>query len=98
MRRRQTRALIGLNAVLLVALGAVSLTPNAGAQGQKSPRLPGIYSVVGGELSSGNANGVYVLDSANREMILLSWDNSRNKVNFLGYRDLNSDVNAEPTR
>jgi hypothetical protein len=53
---------------------------------------------VGGELSSGNANGVYVLDSANRELILLRWDNSRNSVEGLGYRDLNTDVNAEPTR
>jgi len=97
MRRRQTRALIGLNAVLLVVLGAVSLTPIAGAQGS-SPRPPGVYSVVGGELSSGNANGVYVLDSANRELILLRWDNGRNAVEGLGYRDLNDDVNAEPTR
>ncbi len=97
MRRQQTRALIGLNAVLLIALGAVSLTPDAGAQ-QNTNRSPGAYSIVGGELSSGNANGVYVLDSTNRELILLSWDNSRNSVKFLGYRDLNSDVNAEPTR
>lgn len=97
MRRSRTRALIGLNAVLLVALGAVSLTPDAGAQ-SATRRPPGVYSLVGGELSSGNANGVYVLDSANREIILLRWDNARNTVEGLGYRDLNADVNAEPTR
>ena len=97
MRRNQTRALIGLNAVLLVVLGAVTLTPSADAQSSTN-RPPGVYTVIGGELSSGNANGVYVLDSANRELILLRWDNSRNTVEGLGYRDLNSDVNAEPTR
>ncbi|MFI4897657.1 MAG: hypothetical protein ACIARR_07510 [Phycisphaerales bacterium JB059] len=97
MRRNQTRALVGLNAVLLIVLGAVTLTPDAGAQ-SGSTRPPGVYSLVGGELSSGNANGVYVLDSANRELILLRWDNSRNSVEGLGYRDLNTDVNAEPTR
>jgi len=97
MRRRPTRALIGLNAVLLVVLGAVSITPNAGAQ-SSSPRPPGVYSVVGGELASGNANGVYILDSANREVILIRWDSGRNAVEGLGYRDLNDDVNAEPSR
>ncbi len=97
MRRRQTRALIGLNAALLVVLGAVSLTPVAGAQGA-TRRPPGVYSIIGGDLPSGNSNGVYVLDSANRELILLRWDNTRNIVEGLGYRDLNDDVNAEPTR
>ena len=79
MRRSRTRAMVGLNAVLLVVLTAVSLTPDAGAQ-SATRRPPGVYSLVGGELASGNANGVYVLDSANRELILLRWDNARNAV------------------
>lgn len=97
MRSRQTRALIALNAALLVTLALVSVAPRAGAQSSVR-RPPGTYSLVGGEAASGNANDVYVLDAANRELIVLRWNNSNNQLEGVGYRDLSADLDINPSR
>jgi len=97
MRSRQTRALVALNAGLLAVLALVTAVPRADAQaGVRRP--PGTYALVGGEPPGGNANAVYVLDSANRELIVLRWNNSINQLEGIGYRDLRTDAVAEPTR
>lgn len=99
-RRTPRRNLIALNAVLLLALGAVTLAPHASAQrGGSEPMRPrGEYTVVGGEVAGSNANALYVLDSANREMVGLLWDESRRQILGLGYRDLALDLTADPER
>ncbi|MEZ6243919.1 MAG: hypothetical protein R3B57_12855 [Phycisphaerales bacterium] len=97
MRSRQMRALVALNACLLVVLALVTAAPRALAQaGVRRP--PGTYAMVGGEPASGNANAVYVLDTANRELIVLRWNNSTNQLEGVGYRDLRADTIAEPSR
>jgi len=92
--------LIALNAVLLLALGAVTFAPHATAQSRENgPMRPrGEYTIVGGEVTGANANALYVLDSANREVVGLLWDESRRQIRGLGYRDLAMDLLADPER
>lgn len=92
------RGLIALNAVLLAALAGVTVAPRATAQNQGSARARGEYTLVGGEISGANANAIYLLDAVNREIITLMWDNSRKRLYGIGYRDLASDLSAEPRR
>lgn len=92
------RRLLILNAVLLGGLAAVSLAPPAGAQSQTPPRARGEYALVGGEMSHGDSNAVYVLDAANRELVALVWEDSRHQIVGIGYRDLANDLFVEPQR
>lgn len=94
---RAHRGLIVLNLALLGTLGAVSLAPSAGAQAPIA-RARGAYTLVGGTVTGSNANAVYVLDAANREMVGLLWDDSRRQLIGFGYRDLANDLLADPER
>jgi len=93
---RKHRGLIALNAVLLVALAVVTLSP--GARAQQGGRARGDYTMVGGRVQGGIANAVYIIDSANREMIALQWDEARKELLGVGYRDLAADGKARPGR
>jgi hypothetical protein len=98
-RRRSSRGLVALNAALLVALAGVTLAPPADAQNQSGvTRARGEYTMVGGEISGGNANAVYIVDAANREMIALYWDEARRVMQGVGYRDLATDLVVDPQR
>lgn len=98
--RRQSNALVVLNLVLLGVLALITLAPRAGAQlSDPNPtRARGEYTLVGGETQSGNANAIYVLDTANRELVALRWNASTSTLEGIGYRDLAQDVFAEPDR
>ncbi|MCC5822797.1 MAG: hypothetical protein LAT64_05280 [Phycisphaerales bacterium] len=91
------RGLVVLNAVLLAALVGVSVVPHAGAQNQPN-RARGEYTLVGGEISGGNSNAIYVLDAANREMIALLYEPSRRLIQGVGYRDLATDLVIDTQR
>lgn len=93
------RRLVALNAALLLALLGVTLAPSAGAQtAANATRARGEYTMVGGDVSGATANAIYVIDAANREIITLLWDNSRRRLQGVGYRDLVLDLTADPTR
>lgn len=94
------RNLIALNAVLLLALGAVTLAPSATAQNRDAGliRARGEYTVVGGEVNGATSNAIYVIDATNREMVGLLWDDSRRQIKGMGYRDLAMDLLADPER
>jgi hypothetical protein len=94
---KQRRGLIALNAGLLLALGAVSLAPEATAQ-RGAGRARGEYTLVSGRVIGGNSNAVYVIDSANQEIIGLTWNNTRKALEGFGYRDINADSGAAPGR
>lgn len=94
MNRKQFRALIALNAALLVALAAVVLAPVADAQ--RGGRARGQYTMVGGQMQGQEEEAVYIVDAANQEMIALYWDRNRRSFNALGYRSLSEDA-AVPT-
>lgn len=97
--RKPVHGLVILNLVLACGLGAVSLSTSADAQASNPVnRVRGEYSVVGGSTIGGISNMLYVLDSANREMIALHWDDSRKSLEGIGYRDLSLDASSEPDR
>jgi len=91
------RALIAVNAALLIALSAVVLSPDATAQNTQN-RPAGRYMLVGGKPPSGNTNAVYCVDTVNGEMIVLGWNRSRGMIEGVGYRNIKSDLNATPRR
>lgn len=97
--RSPTRRLLALNAALLALLVTVSVAPDADAQARAQPsRARGEYTMVGGKISGGNSNAVFVVDAANREMITLRWDSSRRQMLGIGYRDLTTDLIIDPQR
>jgi hypothetical protein len=96
---RPSRGLIVLNLALLGALSVVTFSPGAGAQmGSQVNRVRGEYSIVGGASIGGVSSTVYVLDSANRELIALNWNDSTKSLEGVGYRDLNRDSSSDPDR
>lgn len=103
-RRQQsvkpTRGLVVLNLVLLAGLGVVSLAPSAGAQNNinQSTRARGEYSIVGGATIGGVSSVIYVLDTANRELIALNWNDSNKSLEGVGYRDMSRDSSSDPDR
>ncbi|KAA0214002.1 MAG: hypothetical protein DYG94_02970 [Leptolyngbya sp. PLA3] len=97
MRTRQNRGLIALNLLLLAVLGAVTLPPIASAQNQRG-RTRGEYTMVGGELDVGGSDAVFIVDSANAEMIVLRWENGRRRLEGVGFRDLDLDSRADVGR
>ena len=97
--RKPVRGLVVLNVVLLFGLGAVTLSGQVDAQSSSATgRVRGDYSVVGGATLGGVSSMIYVLDSANREMIALSWNDSSKSLDGVGYRDLNLDASSDPDR
>lgn len=97
MKNRPNRGLIVVNLLLLGVLSAVTLPQMATAQNERT-RGRGEYTMVGGELDVGGSDAVFILDSANAEMIVLRWDHSRGRLEGVGFRDLEADSATDPNR
>jgi len=93
MRKRGRReGLLALNGVLVVVLAGLTFSGEPGqAQGQPA-RARGAYLMVGGETTGGSSNAVYLLDSANEELIAVRWETSNKTLGRLGFRDLHADA------
>ena len=96
------KGLVVLNLALLFAFGTLTFSQRAHAQNRADSttanRVPGDYSVVGGSPLGGVTSTIYVLDSANREMIALKWNDSTKQLEGIGYRDLDMDTKSDPDR
>lgn len=101
-RPARRSGLVVLNLVLLSALGAVSIVPRLEAQPVRgdfqNPRVRGEYTIVGGETLGDTSDTIYVLDSANRELVALKWNESTKSLEGIGFRDLVRDANSDPDR
>ncbi|MDX1565228.1 MAG: hypothetical protein R3236_07480 [Phycisphaeraceae bacterium] len=75
MNRKHLAGLVLINVVLLAAMAIVSVMP---ADAQNRQRRRGDYMLVSSEVR-GNSSIVYVYDTANRELIALSY-NGRGKL------------------
>jgi hypothetical protein len=80
--------LIALNGVLLVLLGVVTLGRSADAQ----PMSRGEYTMIAGRAQGAAAGIVYVVDTANLELIALTYDPNSKDLEGIGYRNLAADA------
>jgi hypothetical protein len=79
-------ALLGLLAVLTIA----GMQSPAGAQSGVQ-RSRGEYTLVSGRYQGGTASAVYVVDSANQEVLALIWNRTKNEFEPLGMRSMLAD-------
>lgn len=99
MKLNRTNAkLIALNGILLAGVLAITFWPQS-ATGQPAPaRIRGEYTMVSSKTIMGNADAIYVLDSANRELVAMRWDQGRRSLVGIGYRNLDADTVVAPAR
>jgi hypothetical protein len=77
-----------------VALAFVTLSPDAGAQ----TRRPGDYLMVGGTIQGRSTNIIYVLDTANLEVLGLEFNSNRNRVENAIWHDIKADLQQGESR
>ena len=95
--RQRRRVLIGVNLALLASVLALHWASSPGVA-QDQPRGRGSYLMVGGEIQGGNSNAIYVLDTANEELVALRWNQSRSQLELLGFSDTRRDADQEAGR
>jgi len=86
-----------LNTGLALAALGLGVAQLASAN-QPASRGPGQYVLIGGEINRGDSNGVYVIDTVNRDMVLLRWTLGARGFEGLGYRSFPVDLGSAPTR
>ncbi len=86
--RSRLGGLIALNAALLAVLAVVTFAPGANAQ----HRSRGKYAMVTGGVTGSLSSVVYIVDTANQELIALSFDPSAKRLKGVGYRNIESDA------
>lgn len=99
---QRQRKLIALNLGLLALLALVTLAPT-GAEAQSSssraqpsqPRARGTYTIVAGETSGQSAATLYILDSTNQELVAIEYQQSRDNLKLVGYRNLAEDARRQ---
>lgn len=90
--------LLVINGFLLAGVLAIAFWPQS-ATGQPAPgRIRGEYTMVSSKTIMGSADAIYVLDSANRELVAMRWDQGRRSLVGIGYRNLDADTVIAPAR
>lgn len=92
MKHGRYRSLILLNGALIGVLALVTIAPHAGAQGGKRNRPKGQYTLVSGQVQGMTESAIFVLDSANEQLLGLKWDRSRKQLTGIGLRNLAEDA------
>jgi hypothetical protein len=88
-----------VNVGLIAAISTAVVVGASGAQSDGGERrMGGNYTCVGGATTGGHANVVYVLDTANRELVALQWNDTHKQLEGIGYRDLVSDLTRDTDR
>ncbi len=99
MTRSKLRGLLALNVALLAVLAIVSLSPEAGADGtQPAARARGAYTMVAGPIRTGNASAIWIVDSANQELAVVRFNDSKQQLEGIGFRDIAEDATRRPGR
>ncbi len=89
--------LVAVNVVLLGVLAFVTFagaqpTPPGSTPGPHAGRGRGEYTMVSGRYSGATTSAIYILDSANQELVVLGWDRSAARLNPIGHRSLADDA------
>lgn len=87
-----------VNAGLIAAISTAVVVGVSGAQSDGERRMGGNYTCVGGATTGGFANVIYVVDTANRELVALQWNDTVKQLEGVGYRDLMDDLTRETDR
>jgi hypothetical protein len=92
MTRSKLGSLVLLNIALLGALALVSLSPNASAvaEGQSSAR--GEYVAISGTIAGTKTPVIWVVNQASQELVAFQYEEQRNQLVGIGYRNLNNDA------
>ncbi len=88
------RALIALNALLLGLLATVTFAPKVSAQ----MRARGAYTMVAGGANNSQSDVVYIVDTVNQEMTIMTYDSATRTVKGLAYRNLAADAASQLSR
>ena len=93
------RGLLAVNLVALALLCIITFASDASGQPARS-RAAGEYTMVSGEISSTTQDAIYIIDSRNREMLVLVWDRSRRQLQPIGggYRNFDADSSENARR
>lgn len=91
MRRRNITGLIVLNAVLLLVLGVLCLTPQP-ASAQLGGLRSGSYTMIAGRVSGQTTSSVYIVELNSGRMVAVQYDDSRKIINVQGTRDIAADL------
>ena len=82
------RGLLALNAALLMILGAVTF--GSGAEAQMRSR--GEYTMVAGNAKGSAASVVYIVDTVNQEMAVVTYNTQTKTLDGVGYANLAQDA------
>jgi hypothetical protein len=92
MIRSKLGGLVLLNTTLLGALALVSLSPNpaAIADGQSASRVE--YVAISGTIAGTKTPVIWVVNQASQELVAFQYEEQRNQLVGIGYRNLNNDA------
>lgn len=82
------RALLLLNAALLLVLAGIMFGPVADAQ----QRARGDYTMIAGRSAGTQSSAVYIVDAVNQEMVIVTFNPSINEMEGVTYRNIGADV------
>jgi hypothetical protein len=91
-RRRGSalRGLLALNGALLLVLAAVTF--GATAKAQVRPR--GEYTMVAGGANGADSAAVYIVDTVNQELMVVTYNTQTKQLAGIGYRNLAADASS----
>ncbi|CAN5870819.1 hypothetical protein BH11PLA1_BH11PLA1_15480 [soil metagenome] len=90
VRRRAVPILLAVNCLLLIALGAAAL--GQGVSPLAASRARGQYVVVPGKILGSPTNAIYILDTANEELVAVRWNKTGQRLDGIGFRDIIADA------
>ncbi len=92
------RPLLAINAVLVLAMGVLTLGPMAGAENGAQPRrAAGEYTMVAARPQGLSEDALWIVDANNLELMAVRFDGSANELRFIDFRDLRADFEENET-
>ena len=92
MIRTKLGSLVLLNTALLGALALVSLSPNAPAVADGQSAARGEYVAISGTIAGTKTPVIWVVNQASQELVAFQYEEQRNQLVGIGYRNLNNDA------
>ena len=90
---------LALNVLLVAILTVIVLVPPSDAQSTNPRAIPADccrYVAIPAVASGINTGAVYILDTSQQEMAAVAWNQNRNKIMTLGYRNVGIDAQSVP--